>query len=190
MANAGIMRSAEYVTDVFTLKLPKLRYTRDEFRYLWVKMSGDVSLAADVIFPDSNGYSDRKALVIIRQSLDDDSKEAMVALHGGGLMHLAWRPEKGKEIKEMRVDIQSLMGGAAGQPLIHAKRIGIEKHGDDFAVFVSLKGEPMHQFGAPIHLVIDGPFYVGIGFCSHLPVTIGTGVLSNMVLKNTADKVR
>jgi hypothetical protein len=65
-------------------------YTRDEFRYLWKKMSGDVSLAADVSFPDSNGYSDRKAIVIIRQSLDDDSKEAMVAVHGGGLIHLAW----------------------------------------------------------------------------------------------------
>src|SRR3984885_9521546 len=29
-------------------------YTRDEFRYLWKKMSGDVSLAADISFPDPN----------------------------------------------------------------------------------------------------------------------------------------
>ena len=79
-------------------------YTRDEFRYLWKKMSGDVSLAADINFPDTAGYFDRKAVLIIRQSLDDDSKEAMVALHGAGLMHLAWRPEKGQSIKEMRVD--------------------------------------------------------------------------------------
>ncbi len=28
-------------------------YSRDEFRYLWKKMSGDVSLAADVTFPGS-----------------------------------------------------------------------------------------------------------------------------------------
>jgi hypothetical protein len=70
-------------------------YTRDEFRYLWKKMSGDVSLAADISFPDSAGFYDRKAVLIIRQSLDDDSKEAMVALHGGGLVHLAWRPRKG-----------------------------------------------------------------------------------------------
>src|ERR1035437_968359 len=27
-------------------------YTRDEFRYLWKKMSGDVSLAADITYPD------------------------------------------------------------------------------------------------------------------------------------------
>ncbi|HEX4850137.1 MAG TPA: biopolymer transporter Tol, partial [Puia sp.] len=53
-------------------------YQRDEFHYLWKKMSGDVSLATDVDFPDKAGYGDRKAFVIIRQSLDDDSKEVMV----------------------------------------------------------------------------------------------------------------
>src|SRR3982750_1276797 len=31
-------------------------YQRDEFRFLWEKMSGDVSLAADIDFPDSAGY--------------------------------------------------------------------------------------------------------------------------------------
>src|SRR3954465_6960272 len=115
-------------------------YTRDEFRFLWKKMSGDVSLAADVNFPDTAGYADRKAVVIIRQSLDDDSKEAMVALHGAGLMHLAWRPEQNQSLKEMRVNEKS------------ARRIGIEKHGDAFAIFVSMNGEPMHQLGDPIQL--------------------------------------
>ena len=55
-------------------------YMRDEFRYLWKKMSGDVSLAADITFPDENGYGDRKAVLVIRQDLDDDSKEVFVAL--------------------------------------------------------------------------------------------------------------
>src|SRR5450759_2971951 len=54
-------------------------YSRDEFRYLWKKMSGDFSLAANISFPDKEGFFDRKAVLIIRQSLDDDSKEAMVA---------------------------------------------------------------------------------------------------------------
>ncbi len=166
-------------------------YTRDEFRYLWVKMEGDVSLAADISFPDSAGYGDRKALLVIRQSLDDDSKEAMVALHGAGLLHLAWRPDKGQNIKEMKVDIKSLLGKSADEKvLIHAKRIGIEKHGNDFAVFLSLTGEPMHQYGNPVHLDIDGPFYVGIGFCSHQPDKVSTGVLSNVVLENAAGKVK
>ena len=34
----------------------------------------------------------------------------------------------------------------------------------------------MHQFGPPITLHLDEPFYVGIGFCLHLPATSDTVV--------------
>jgi hypothetical protein len=170
-------------------------YVRDEFRYLWKKMSGDVSLAADISYPDTLGFGDRKAVLVIRQNLDDDSKEALVAVHGAGMIHLAQRPEKGLRIKDMEYRIGSrggLPGGKSPDELViaHAKRIGIEKRGDSFALFVSMDGEPMHQFGAPIQLHLDGPFYVGIGFCSHLPDKTDTAVLSNVVLENKAGKVR
>ena len=48
----------------------------------------------------------------------------------------------------------------------------------------------MHQYGPSIHLHLDGPFYVGIGFCSHYPVTPDTGVFSNVLLANRAGKLR
>lgn len=153
-------------------------YTRDEFRYLWTKMSGDASLAADVNFPDKEGYDDRKVVLVIRQSLNDDSKEAMIGMHGGGLIHLAYRPENNAEMKEMRVDKRS------------ALRLGIEKRDDTFAIFLSINGEPMKQYGEPLKLHLDGPFYVGIGLCSHIPDQTTTAVLSNVVLKNAAGKVK
>jgi hypothetical protein len=159
-------------------------YTRDEFRFLWRKMSGDISLAADAAFPDPNGYNDRKALLIIRQTLDDDSQEAMVAEHGTGMIHLAQRPQRGAMI----TDLQYRFGGTLAKVL--AQRIGIEKKGDAISLFVSLQGEPMHQFGPPVTLHFDAPFYVGIGFCSHLPDKSDTAVLSHVLLKNEAGKVR
>jgi hypothetical protein len=164
-------------------------YTRDEFRYLWKKISGDVTLAADVAFPNPNGYGDRKAVLVVRQDLDDDSKEAIVALHGAGMIHLAVRPVKGARVKDMEYRIGSrgeLPGGASPDSLViaYAQRIGIEKHGDSFALFVSLEGEPMHQFGPPVTLHLDAPFYVGIGFCSHQPVTSDTAVFSGVVLED------
>jgi hypothetical protein len=168
-------------------------YTRDEFRYLWKKMSGDVSLAADISFPDPNGYGDRKAVLVIRQDLEDDSKEALVALHGAGMVHLAQRREKDVRITDMeyRIGGRGLPGGASPDSLVpvNAKRIGIEKRGDSFALFVSTAGEPMHQFGPPVFLHLDGPFYVGIGFCSHLPDKADTAVLSDVVVENSAGKV-
>ena len=139
-------------------------YTRDEFRFLWKKMSGDVSLAADGSFPDPNGYNDRKVVLIIRQNLDDDSKEAMIAEHGAGMIHLAQRPQKGESIKDM----QYRFGGGLNGVL--AKRIGIEKHGDEFAIFISIKGEPMHQFGPPITIHFDESV-----LCGHRVLLASTG---------------
>jgi hypothetical protein len=169
-------------------------YTRDEFRFLWKKMSGDVSLAADVSFPDPKGYGDRKAVLIIRQDLDDDSKEVLAALHGEGMIQLAQRPAKGVRVKdtEYRIGGRGRPGGKSPDELVivMAKRIGIEKRGEDFLLYVSLEGEPTHRFGPPIHVDIDGPFYVGIGFCSHLPNQSDTAVFSNVVMENAAGRVR
>ena len=169
-------------------------YTRDEFRFLWKKLSGDISLAADITFPDPKGYSDRKAVLIIRQDLDDDSKEVITALHGLGMIQLGQRAEKNIRVKDMeyRIGGRGRPGGASPDSLVDvmAKRIGIEKHGDSFALFVSLEGEPLHQFGPPIQLHIDGPFYVGIGFCSHMPDKSDAAILSNVVLENAAGQVR
>jgi hypothetical protein len=170
-------------------------YTRDEFRYLWKPMRGDVSLAADIEYPDKKGFFDRKALLVIRQTLDDDSPEVLVALHGDGMIHLAMRPGKGQRVQDMEYRVGSrghLPGGASPDSLVvaNARRLGIEKKGDQFQLFVSLFGEPLHAFGAPFTLHMDGPFYVGIGFCSHQPVTLDTAVLSHVVLANRAGAVR
>jgi hypothetical protein len=164
-------------------------YNRDEFRFLWKKMKGDVSLAADIAYPNPKGYGDRKAVLIFRQDLDDDSKEAMVALHGAGLIHLAGRLEKNGFIKE-----QCRLAGPANikedaLPTT-AQRIGIEKKGDTFTLYISEHGEPLHPYGTPLTLHLQEPFYVGIAFCSHLPATADTAIISNVVLKNKAGKVR
>jgi hypothetical protein len=169
-------------------------YNRDEFRFLWKPMTGDVSLAADVSFPDPKGYDDRKAVLIIRQDLDDDSKEILVGLHGAGMVQLAQRPEKNARISdmEMKASGRGRPEGATPDTLvtIPPRRLGIEKHGDSIAMFISLDGEPLHQFGPPMQLHIEGKFYVGIGFCSHIPDKSDAAVLSNVVLVNSAGQVR
>ncbi len=161
-------------------------YTRDEFRYLWKKMWGDVSFAANVGFPvPENPPHDRKVVMVIRQDLDDDSKEIMVAEHGTGMVHLAERPEK----NEIMSDMEYRISGSALGPVM-PQRIGIEKRGDSVSLWVSVKGEPMHQFGPPMPIHFSGPFYVGIGFCSHYPVTIDSGQFSHVVLENAAGRMR
>ena len=133
---------------------------RDEFRYVWKKMSGDVSLAADVTFPNPMALTDRKVVLVIRQNLEDDSKEVMIAEHSTGMIHLAQRPDKGADLTDMTYTF----GGSLAR--VRAGRIGIEKRGDSEAIFISIKGEGLHQFGPPAQVHFDEPFYVGIGFCS------------------------
>ncbi|HEY4301434.1 MAG TPA: hypothetical protein VGM73_11195 [Candidatus Didemnitutus sp.] len=158
-------------------------YFRDEFRYAWKKVSGDVSLATDVTFPDTEGYGDRKAVLVIRADLDDNAKEIMTALHGAGLIHLAVRNEKGGDLKEAhRIDTPG------AEPAW--TRIGIEKKGDQIFLYFGKPGKPLHRVGPPVTLKFDGPFYVGIGFCSHIPDHSDTAVLSDVVFANEAGRMR
>jgi hypothetical protein len=188
--------SSSYADGTYTISSAgyNIWYTRDEFRFLWKRMEGDVSLAADIAFPDPNGYGDRKAVLVIRQGLDDDSKQVVVALHGAGMIQLAQRPEKGALTKdrEYRIGGRGRPEGKSPDSLVTdlARRIGIEKRGNQFALFVSLEGEPMTRYGPPIELDFKEPFYVGLGFCSHLPDVVDTASFSNVLLVNEAGKVR
>lgn len=167
-------------------------YHHDEFRFLWKKMSGDISLAGTVTFPDANIPGDRKVVFIIRQDLDDDSVEIMSARHGDGHIHLAQRVERGAQIGQtFRINAPSRASGASPDTPrpVAPNRIGIEKKGDVYSLYVSEAGGPLQQVGKTLTLHIDEPFYVGIGFCSHIPDKTDTGVVSDMIFENAAGKL-
>lgn len=169
-------------------------FIRDEFRYLWSRMSGDVSLTADITFPDPNGYEGRKAMLVIRENLNDDSKEAVAAVYGNGAFRIGQRPKNGVRRVDMEYRVWSREG--SGNPparvssVVMPKRLGIEKSGDTIVLLISVHGEPMHPFGEPLILHMDGPFYVGIGFCSNLPDKSDIAIFSNVVLESPLSPVR
>jgi hypothetical protein len=168
-------------------------YQRDEFRYLWKKMDGDVSLAASVNWPNINDFHDRKVVLIFRDSLDDDSRQIMAAQHGNGMVHISWRAEKGGQMTdvEYRSARQPRAGtDEKGPQTFHPTRIGIEKKGDQFQLYVSWQGEPLHPEGAPITFKTNGPVYAGLGFTSHLPANVLTAKVADVVVENRAGAVR
>ena len=168
-------------------------YQRDEFRYLWKKLSGDASLAASISWPNMNEFNDRKVVLIFRDSLDDDSRQIMAAQHGSGMVHIAWRPEKGAQMTDVEYRSQRqpvVAAGEKGPQIFHPARFGIERKGDAFQLYISWQGEPMHAEGAPVTFKTNGPVYVGIGFTSHLAAQQSTAKVSNVVLENRAGAVR
>ena len=120
VGSAALPGSATYdaATGKYTINSAgyNIWYNRDEFRFLWKKLSGDFTLAADVSFPDPNGYDDRKAVVIIRQSLDDNSKEVLAGLHGTGMLQFAQRPENKRPYHRLRVSLRRTRHSQRRQP--------------------------------------------------------------------------
>lgn len=145
----------------------------DAFHFAWKKVSGDVSLTADINLSSSSASasSNRKALLMFRQTMDADSAYADAALHGSGETALQYRGGKGETTQDIAFNI--------GTP----KRIRIEKRGDVFTLFISMSGEPLHQTGASIKLHLDGPFYAGIGVCAHSETVVEKAIFSHVELK-------
>jgi TolB protein len=127
----------------------------DALQFAWKQVSGDVALTADISFLGSGGNEQRKAVLMLRQDLDADSVYADVALHGNGLTSLQYRDDKGAATREIQSNISA------------PKRLRIEKRGN--YVYVMLGGEDgeLHPSGASMRISFHGPFYIGIGVCSH-----------------------
>jgi TolB protein len=131
--------------------------TTDGFHFVWKKVSGDLALTADINFPKSSGDPSphRKAVLMFRQTLDDDAVYADAAQHGAGMTALQYRRARGATTQDIELNSDA------------PRRIRLEKRGDVITMFLSLHGEPLHQVGASIKLHLSEPFYAGIGVCSH-----------------------
>ena len=144
--------------------------TRDAFQFVWKKVSGDVALAADISFPEAGRNLHRKAVLMVRETLDPDSAYADIALHGNGLTSLQYRDQKGALTREVQANVSA------------PKRVRIVKRGESVYMFIARdNGLPVFSGGStPVSL--RGAFYVGIGVCSHESDVNEKAVFSNVDL--------
>jgi Tol biopolymer transport system component len=147
--------------------------TNDGFHFVWKKLSGDLAFTADIDFPEKTGdhHPFRKAVLMVRQTLDADSAYVDVAQHGSALTALQYRRTQGANTQSVGVNIDS------------PRRLRLEKRGDTFTMFLSNHGEPLHQVGASIKLHLDGSFYVGIGLSAHNTSVPEKATFSNVELQ-------
>lgn len=145
-------------------------FASDAFHFVWKKVSGDAALTADIAFPVKGGNAHRKAVLMIRQSLDADSAYADAALHGDGLTSLQARTEKGSVTHEVQAN------GTA------PSRMRIMRRGEQIYIFLAGEKEPLRFAGGSMRLALQGPYYIGIGVCSHDKDAVETAVFSNIEL--------
>src|SRR5258708_34852576 len=80
---------------------------KDAFQFVWKKMSGDVTWTADISFLTKTGNEHKKAVLVLRQTLDEDSVYVDVALHASGLTSLQFRDEKGAVTREIESNLSA-----------------------------------------------------------------------------------
>ena len=147
--------------------------SKDAFHYAWKKVSGDVAVEAEIAFPVKTGTHDmhRKAVLMVRQSLDEDAVYADAALHGSGLVALQWRAARGGMTDDIELDGTE------------TARLRLEKRGDTVTMFRSTHREAMHQVGASMKVRLDGEYLVGIGVSAHDAKAVETAVFTGVEVK-------
>jgi len=142
--------------------------SNDAYQFVWKKMSGDVSLSADIRFIGTGGNPHRKAVLMIRQSLDADSVYADIARHGNGMTALQFRTEAGG----LTTEVQSPNWGP--------QHLRIEKHGAYFTMWLAAAEGKLEVAAGSPRIELKEPFYVGIGVCSHDKDVVEKAVFSNV----------
>ena len=153
--------------------------TADHFRFVWLKLSGDVALEASIRFTDSQPDSGeaqphRKSCLIVRQTLDSSAVYADAALHADGLTSLQWRDAPAASTHE----VQSAVTGPT--------RLRIEKRGDYVSMYVAEGAEPLRPSGGAARIALTGTFYVGLGVSAHDTTRIETATFSDVRVERLA----
>uniref|UniRef100_Q01PG9 Periplasmic component of the Tol biopolymer transport system-like protein n=1 Tax=Solibacter usitatus (strain Ellin6076) TaxID=234267 RepID=Q01PG9_SOLUE len=144
--------------------------TEDAMQFVWKRLSGDVTLTADVHFVGTGTNPHRKGVLMLRQDLTPGSAYADVALHGDGLTSLQFRPAAGAATQETR--------GTMTMPL----RLRIERRGSRITAFAGKAGEELAAIGTQT-LALTDPVYAGLGVSSHDVNVLETAVFSNVTLE-------
>ncbi|RPJ27938.1 MAG: hypothetical protein EHM35_13945, partial [Planctomycetaceae bacterium] len=143
-------------------------FGEDALQFVWKRMSGDVSLAADIRWIGTGGNAHRKACLLIRQSLDPKSAYADAVVHGDGLTSLQCRQVPGGVTREIQSNVTA------------PRRIRIEKQGDFVSMSIAGENEPLHAAGGSFKIRFMEPFFVGLGVCAHDNKVSETAVFSNI----------
>ena len=149
--------------------------TKDAFQFAWKKASGDVTLTADISFLGKGAQEHRKAVLMVRQSLDADSAYADVALHGNGLTSLQYRDEKGLATHEIQANVSA------------PKRLRLVKRGAYFSLWLADESGKFQLASGSTRIALQEPFYVGIGVCSHDANVVEKAVFSNVSVEATPE---
>ena len=144
----------------------------DQFHYAWREVPGDFSLAATVRFLSAEGNAHRKAVLMLRKSLDTDSPFLHLAIHADGMASVQFRNSKGDTTNT--VDFPT--GGRGVWTLKLARK------GSTVTVWTGKDGAPLVELGHTV-TQLGSPVLAGLGVSSHTREATATMSFSNVTIE-------
>ena len=140
----------------------------DQFHYLWREMSGNFSVSATARFL-TDGIAHRKAVIMLRKSLDTDSTFLHLAIHGDGTPAVQFRNTKGDNTNTVDFPIEGP----------GTWKLKLVRQGTTITVWIAKDGGPLRELGHTINQ-LGSPILVGLGVASHTREAVNTVLFSDV----------
>ena len=140
----------------------------DQFHYVWREMSGDFAVTATAQFL-TEGNAHRKAVIMLRKTLDADSPFVHLVIHGDGMPGVQFRNSKADNTNTVDLPIE-------GPGMFKLKLV---RQGGTITVFLAKDGATLRELGhTPNQL--GSPILVGLGVASHTQAATNTVLFSDV----------
>ena len=149
----------------------------DAFHFVYRKITGDITLSADIAFEVESKTPHRKAGCLIRQTLDADSPYADAMVHGDGSIGLQYRKEKGGITEGVKATAKA------------PATVRLERRGDLFTLYVTPKDGAMETVG-PVKFSLGESTYVGLAVCAHDVKALETALFSEVKMSPAAPTLK
>jgi TolB protein len=136
-------------------------FNRDEFQFVYKKITGDFILTADFAFigDTAGAVGHRKTGWMIRESTDEGAASANACKHIDGLVVLQWRPYHGMFMRDPEEErFYAKKGG---------QTIQLERIGKTITMKIAHPGEPLQLVGTCETDALQKDVLVGVYVCSH-----------------------
>jgi TolB protein len=150
----------------------------DQFHYVWRQMLGNFAVTATAKFL-TEGIGHRKAVIMLRKSLDADSPFVQLTIHGDGTPAVQFRTAKGADTNT--VDFPNEGPGTW--------TLKLTRQGSTITVWIAKDRAQFRELGHTTNQ-LGSPVLVGLGVSSHTQKATNTVLFSDVSVEQLAGATR
>jgi TolB protein len=148
----------------------------DQFHYVWREMSGNFAVTATAKFL-TEGIGHRKAVIMLRKTLDTDSPFVHLAIHGDGTPSVQFRNTQADNTNTVDFPIEGP----------GTWKLKLVRQGTTITVWVAKDGAPLRELGHTTNQ-LGSPILVGLGVSSHTQAAASTVLFSDVSVEQLPAK--